>query len=230
MQRSEPISAIKRSSAREDVLQALRAALISGALKPNEIISAPTLAEAFGVSATPVREAMIELARENMVEVVRNKGFRVLQLSGAELDELVEVRLLLEVPTMGQIAASFQEWMRTELERLLVLAAQVRKAALAGDLVAYIKIDNEFHLGFLALSGNASLVRTVGELRGRSRLYGLEKAAESGHVIATATEHRELVGLALDRDVAGIQQLTARHINRVRTTWATGDEEPGSTR
>lgn len=223
---AEPLRAIRRSSAREEVLEALRAALISGAMKPGEVTSAPALAEKFGVSATPVREAMLELVRENMVEVARNKGFRVRHLSDAELDELVEMRLLLEVPTMGRVAAAFDESMRPQLEALRALAGRIEQAAEAGELVEYVQLDNEFHTGFLTLHGNASLVRTVRELRGRSRLYGLEKLAESGRLAETIAEHAELVDHALRRDVAGIEELTARHIGRVRTVWATGETPP----
>ena len=220
---AEPLHAIRRSSAREEVLEALRAALISGALKPGEIMSAPVLAQKFGVSATPVREAMLELVRENMVEVARNKGFRVRHLSDEELDELVAMRLLLEVPTMGRVAAGFQESMRPQLELLRTLAGRIEQAAEIGDLVEYVQLDNDFHTRFLALHGNMSLVRTVRELRGRSRLYGLERLAESGRLAQTIAEHAELVDRALEQDVAGIEELTARHIGRVRTVWATGE-------
>lgn len=224
MAQVEHLGAIRRSSAREEVLEALRAALISGSMKPGEVTSAPALAEMFGVSATPVREAMLELVREDMIEVVRNKGFRVRQLSDAELDELVEMRLLLEVPTMGRVAAARDESMSPELRRLRDLATQIEHAAVAGDLVEYVRLDNDFHTGFLALHGNSSLVRSVRELRGRSRLYGLEELAQSGHLVATIQEHQDLVDRALERDVAGIEELTTRHIGRVRTVWATGVE------
>jgi DNA-binding GntR family transcriptional regulator len=65
------------NSLREQVSHALRAALIAGELRPGVVYSAPVLAAGFGVSATPVREAMLDLAKEGLVEVVRNKGFRV---------------------------------------------------------------------------------------------------------------------------------------------------------
>src|SRR3954470_11176919 len=75
-------------SLREQVSHALRAALIAGELRPGVVYSAPVLAAGFGVSATPVREAMLDLAKEGLVEVVRNKGFRVTELSDRDLDEL----------------------------------------------------------------------------------------------------------------------------------------------
>ncbi len=61
-------------SYRERVADALRAALIAGELRPGEVYSAPGLATRFGVSATPVREALLDLAKEGLVDVVPNKG------------------------------------------------------------------------------------------------------------------------------------------------------------
>ncbi len=221
-----PVNAIRRSSAREDVVEALRAALISGEMKPGEVYSAPALAESFGVSATPVREAMLELVREDMIEVVRNKGFRVRRLTDAELDELVEMRLMLEVPTMGRVAAEYDKAMDPQLKALRQLAGRIEQAAVDGDLVEYVRLDTEFHVGFLALHGNASLARTVRELRGRSRLYGLGHLAETGQLVETVREHTELIDFALQRDVEAIERVTTRHIGRVRTVWASGTEAP----
>src|ERR671911_3059487 len=86
----------RRTSLREQVADALRAAVVSGEMKPGHVYSAPALAAQFGVSATPVREAMLDLAKEGLVEAVRNKGFRVTALSGRDLDELTEIRRLIE--------------------------------------------------------------------------------------------------------------------------------------
>lgn len=217
-----PLGAIRRSSLREDVAEALRAALISGELQPGEVYSAPALAESFGVSATPVREAMLEMVREGMVETVRNKDFRVRRPNDAELDELVEVRLLLEVPVMGRVAASYDDAMAPVLAELREIAARIEQAAKDGRLVDYIQLDTEFHARFLGLHGNDTLVRTVRDLRARSRLYGLKHLAESGQLADTVREHSEMVDLAERGDAAAIEQVTTRHIGRVRGEWASG--------
>src|SRR5688572_32330171 len=74
-----------RRNLRQEIANALRAALVSGEMRPGVLYSAPTLAEKFGVSATPVREAMLDLASEGLVEAVRNKGFRVTELTEQDL-------------------------------------------------------------------------------------------------------------------------------------------------
>src|SRR4051794_17309245 len=89
---------------RDKVTHALRAAMISGEMRPGRVYSAPALAADLGVSATPVREAMLDLAGEGLVEAVRNRGFRVTELTDRDLDEYTEVRALIEVPTVGRVA------------------------------------------------------------------------------------------------------------------------------
>ncbi|MZE53903.1 GntR family transcriptional regulator, partial [Streptomyces sp. SID5770] len=96
--------AVRRHSVRGQVLEALRTALVGGELVPGEVYSAPALAERFGVSATPVREAMQRLAVEGAVEVVPNRGFRVTERTPRELAELAEIRALIEVPVMLRLA------------------------------------------------------------------------------------------------------------------------------
>ena len=81
------------------ITEALRAAIVTGELEPGQVYSAPRLGAQFGVSATPVREAMLDLLKEGLVRTVRNKGFEVLAPSPVALHDILEVRQLLEVPT-----------------------------------------------------------------------------------------------------------------------------------
>jgi len=160
----------KRSSLRDEVHEALRAALITGRMRPGVLYSAPALAEMLGVSATPVREAMIDLAKEDLVVAVRNKGFRVTEVSDRVLDELVEARMLLEVPTMGAVAEQYEPSMEPEMSRLRGLARDLEVAADSNDIGTFLQLDTEFHTSFLALHGNSEIVKIVRQLRGRNRL------------------------------------------------------------
>ncbi|MGK5496687.1 GntR family transcriptional regulator [Streptomyces sp. URMC 125] len=202
---------------REQVAEALRAALTTGELRPGRIYSAPALAAAYGVSATPVREAMLDLAREGLVETVRNKGFRVTEATGRDLDDFTEVRALIEVPTVGRVARAAAP---QELEALRPLAGETMAAARAGDLAAFLDADHRFHLGLLALSGNRRLVETAAELRRRSRLHGLGGVGGVRALVESAREHGELLDLVLAGDAPAAEALTRRHLDRVRTLWA----------
>jgi DNA-binding GntR family transcriptional regulator len=208
------------SSLRDQVTGALRAALIAGRMRPGILYSAPVLAEMLGVSPTPVREAMQELAKEGLVEVARNRGFQVTAVSDRELDELAAVRRLIEVPTMGAVAEACDESMSGEFSRLRQVARDLEAAAAAEDLLSYMQLDTEFHTSFLALHGNTELVSLVRGLRGRSRLYGLEALARAGTLVTSTREHRRMIDLATARDRAGLEALTHAHIGQTRTLWA----------
>lgn len=214
----------ERTNIRSQVVEALRAALIAGHLKPGLVYSAPVLAEQFGVSATPVREAMLELVREGMVEVVPNTGFRITEVSATKLDELVELRLLIEVPTMSSIAERCQGALTESVKALRPLAETLQKSAEEGDLIAYLRLDTEFHARFLALAGNETLVDQVRHLRSMSRLYGLEKLADEGRLSSSSVEHEQMIELALKRDRQGMEELVYHHIRQTRSADQSGTE------
>ena len=211
-----------RTSLRERVAESLRAALVSGRMVPGPTYSIPALAEQFGVSATPVREAMLDLVNEGIVTPVPNKGFRVVELTDAELDQITELRRLLEVPTVSTLSGSLDG---AAIKLLRRLAGDVRDAAGRGDVVGYVEADRELHLTLLAQAGNLRLVEMVGRLRDQSRLYGLEQLALEGVLIDSADEHLRLIDALESGDRHATEQVMAHHLDHVRGIWATRREE-----
>ncbi|MGA1088751.1 MAG: GntR family transcriptional regulator [Candidatus Nanopelagicales bacterium] len=211
-----------RTSLRERVAESLRAALVSGRMAPGTTYSIPALAEQFGVSATPVREAMLDLVNEGIVAPVPNKGFRVVELTDAELDQITELRRLLEVPTVGALAGAID---RSSIKRLRSLASEVSDAARRGDVVAYVEADRELHLALLAGAGNPRLVEIVGRLRDQSRLYGLEQLAAEGVLVDSANEHMQLIDALESGDRLAAERVMAHHLDHVRGIWASRREE-----
>ena len=214
----------ERQSLRQQVGHALRAALVAGEMRPGVLYSAPNLAERFGVSATPVREAMLDLASEGLVEAVRNKGFRVTELSDEDLDEITQIRMLIEVPTVGEVARRCDESIAPQVEALRETAREIEALAVKRDLIRYVEVDRRFHLALLAIGGNRHLVEIIGNLRARSRLYGLQQLADRGQLGNSAREHEQLIDLVLKRDAEGASNLMRSHIGHVRGAWA-GQQE-----
>ena len=207
---------------RDQVAQALRAALVAGELRPGVVYSAPALAADFGVSATPVREAMLDLAREGLVEAVRNKGFRITELTERDLDDYTEIRALIEVPTVGRVTRAAAAG---QLERLRPQARAIVDAARRHDLIGYLEADRRFHLDLLALAGNARLVEAVGDLRNRSRLHGVTRLDLAGKLVPSAEEHLELLDLMISGDAGAAEQHMARHLGHGRPLRAAGREQ-----
>jgi DNA-binding GntR family transcriptional regulator len=206
-----------RSNLREQVADALRAAVVTGQMEPGRIYSAPALAMQFGVSATPVREAMLDLVKQGLVEVVRNKGFQVTGVSDDELDQIAEIRLLLEPPA-GAIAARLAT--ASDVAELRPLAQAIIDAAATPDLISYIDADREFHSKLLTLAGNRRLVDVVRDLRAQTRLYGLSELVSRGRLTASAEEHVAMCDLLAVGDADGLEALLRTHVGHVRREWA----------
>ncbi|GGQ03963.1 GntR family transcriptional regulator [Streptomyces griseomycini] len=206
-----PRPVVQRSSVRGQVLAALRTALVTGDLRPGEVYSAPVLAERFGVSATPVREAMQQLTLEGAVEVVPNRGFRVVERGARELAELAEVRALIEVPVMLRLARTVPAERWAELRPL---AEATVRAASSGCRATYAESDRAFHGAVLALAGNEQLVRIAEDLHRRAQwplvgsVPGVRGRAE---LVADAHEHTALLDALIAGDLEVVRSLVGEH-------------------
>lgn len=196
-------------SLRAKVTDALRLAVISGEMVPGRLYSAPMLATQLGVSSTPVREAMLDLVKEGLVEAIRNKGFLVTNLSQDDRAELTELRCLIEVPTIGKIARTAST---ASVEALRPLAEAIIEVADESNFTEFVQLDRQFHLDLLALAGNRFLVDCVGEMRSRSRLAFLREGQDMSLLTRAAREHIQLIDLLVARDAGRAEALIREHI------------------
>ncbi len=192
--------------------------IVAGEITAGQVYPAPVLAGVLGVSVTPVREALLELAAAGLVEPVPNKGYRVVELSQHDLDEIFQVRLMLEVPAAAEVAR-----LRTaepDMTRFRTLADELEQRARDGDVPGFLETDREFHLGLIGTLGNGRLTDMVSRLRYQARLYGLPRLAERGELKESAHEHRELLDAVSRGDAAAAAQITTRHLQHTRGIWA----------
>lgn len=218
------LRSLNRRNLREEAVEMMRAAILGGELEPGSIHSAVSLADLMGVSPTPVREAMLELARSGLVEVLPNRGFRVTVIDDGDLDEVAELRRLLEVPAMRLVIERADDQGLDALEEPL---RQIEAAADSNDVPAFLVADREFHLGLLALAGSERLVEIIAGLRDQTRLVGLHSLAAAGVLQATAAEHRPILEAIRRRDRKAAERQMLTHLEHTRGAWA-GREEPAA--
>jgi DNA-binding GntR family transcriptional regulator len=151
---------------REQVLQLVRAEIISGQSMPGSMYSVPTLAASLGVSTTPVREALLELARGGLIEPIRNRGFKVVEPTLKELHNVFDLREVLEL----HAAAIVVRKPRKDLRGLVGLADDVARAVKMEDIKLYLEADRSFHRLLTAAADNERLTETVMGLRDQMRL------------------------------------------------------------
>ncbi|WP_240434594.1 FCD domain-containing protein [Streptomyces sp. YIM 130001] len=203
---------VQRHSVRGQVLEALRAAIAAGEFVPGEVYSAPALGARFGVSATPVREAMQRLAHDGAVEVVPNRGFRIAERSARDIAELTEVRALLEVPVVLELARSepAERW-----AALRPLAEATETAAVCGDVGRYLEADRAFHRAVLSLAGNRQLVAVADDLHRRAQWPSqVSPVVRRADLVADAAEHTALVDALAAADLPTAESVVRRHFSR----------------
>src|SRR5690606_38270575 len=135
---------------RESVIAYLRSQIVSGAVAPETIYSVPSLANELGVSTTSVREALLELSRSDLVEPLRNRGFRVRTLTVQDLENHFEVRAMLE---SGALATRARNGL-TVTAPLVALADEVARAVKDQDVGQYTEADRCFHEALVSHAGN----------------------------------------------------------------------------
>jgi DNA-binding GntR family transcriptional regulator len=150
------------SSIREAAYKHLREAILSGSLPPGERIPEPALAETLGLSRTPIREALQTLAKEGLVEVIPHKGARVRQLSVKEIEEVYQVRAVLESEGARLAACHATPHEVSEIFEGLEHLAKLD----SGDLTAQRQADMRFHHAFVAAGHNSTLERLFSDLQG----------------------------------------------------------------
>lgn len=218
----QALQPLRRENLRDSVKRAIRSAIISGEMEPGKVYSAPTLGETFGVSPTPVREAMLDLVREGLVISLPNKGFRVTEVSESDLDDVAQLRMLIEPSTVRQVVGKIDS---DGVERLRELAQRIVEAAKAGDLIEYIACDLDFHISLLSYAGNRLLLEVVTDLRNKTRLLGLTPLLESGRLVESAEEHHVIMDLVEAGKAEEAEAYLRRHIGHVRGLWAAHPEE-----
>ncbi|WP_037668666.1 GntR family transcriptional regulator [Streptomyces griseus] len=180
MAKIEPLGAV-----RERVLATLRQDIIAGRLGPGDRLVERELAERFGVSRVPVREAIRALVAEGFVLFETPRRTVVRRITPTDVKELFELREALEVYAAGLAASRATPQALAELRELLESTA---RATAAGDAETITDVNTRFHDRILALAGNNLLISVMEPVDGRLRW--LTRQNEEWHQLLT--EHREL--------------------------------------
>ena len=218
---------LDRTSLRDQALTAIKQALITGRIVPGVVYSAASLAAELGVSNSPVREAMLALVDDGLMEAVPNRGYRPVSLTDADLAEIAQVRELLEVPAAGMAAEIGLGGRFAELSGLVGL---IEQSAAAGDLAGNLDADRRFHLLLVGACGNRRLTGMVARLRDQTRLYNLPALAASGALIASAAEHGPILDAIAAGDRAQAKALMRAHLAHITTDWSAASERNGAER
>lgn len=210
-----PVAAPAKSPpAAERVYLHVKAGVLDRSYEGGTLLTEGDLAEAVGVSRTPVREALLRLEAEGLLKLYPKKGALVLPVSAQEIADVVETRLLVEQHAVAKVVGAVPPGLLARLEESL---AEQRDLAAAGDLAAFAVADRCFHAEIVRAAGNRILAHLYDQLRDRQLRMGVATMhAEPSRVAKNIAEHTEILD-ALRAGAAGAAaEVVDRHVSWVK--------------
>ncbi|MDR5854823.1 GntR family transcriptional regulator [Caballeronia sp. LZ062] len=195
-----------RQSTSRFIADALRAAIVEGALTPGEPLRQDAIARQFSVSAIPVREAFRQLESEGWVTIEPNRGAAVSPQSADEAREIYEIRASLESLAIGIAIGQHTPETLAHCKRLLEAAENEPDPAL------YVMRNEQFHASLYAPANRPHLMELIGQMHRRGERYLRLKLGLPIHKDASDAEHRAIFDALAARDIEAAQRLVARHL------------------
>lgn len=197
----------------EEVAERLRNRIFSQELKPGERIDEQLLTREFGISRTPLREALKVLQAEGLVTLVPRRGCFVAQLSEHDLDDIYAIVALLESRCAAEVASTRTE---ADLKRLHLLHKKLEQIAASGALQRYADANTEVHEAMQDIAGNRWQKDILKDLRRILKLSRGLTIGLPGRLEDSLREHAELLDAIERRDSARAEALMHAHVLRQR--------------
>jgi DNA-binding GntR family transcriptional regulator len=194
---------------------AVKARILGGEYGAGFQATEPEVADSLSMSRTPVREALIQLQQEGLIEIVPRRGMRVVPLSPGDMREIYEVLTALE--TMAVELLARRPPAADDIALLEQALTQMDAALDAGDLRAWAVADEQFHRGFVERCGNgrlAAMAGTVWDQVHRARMASLRLRPSPRH---SNDEHRQLLDAIRRGDAATARDVHYQHRMRTAT-------------
>jgi DNA-binding GntR family transcriptional regulator len=205
------VIAARGESLTSQVHRMLRQAIIVGELSPGSLHSVAKLADRLEVSRSPVREALITLADQGMVAFERNRGVRILQTTAHDLEEIITLRLLLEVPATYRAAEIVSA---EDLDRLRTALGKLDDFTGAETMAAHQEMDSGFHRVILEAAGNDRLVDIVNNLWSQQKMRGVSAIGRDRALADVHREHQQILERMEARDPHGAAAAMREHLAR----------------
>lgn len=199
---------------RQSVYDALIDLIVGGELPPGQHLVETDIARQLGVSRQPIREALHRMEAEGWVDLRPSQGAFVHIPTDSEVDDLLNVRELLEAE-MARLAA--RKSGADAVTRLRALCAQGESAAKADELGRAVMANNEFHAAIAAVAGNSVLADLASTVSRRVQWYYRLVAPARGH--GSWAEHAELIDAIEAHDGDRAQLLARKHTERTRSAY-----------
>lgn len=200
---------ISRTSLTAEAVARLKRMIVEEGLAPATRLREKELSERFGISRTPLREALKILATDGLVELLPNRGAQVADVSGEAIRETFEVLAGLEGLAARLACARGTD---AQIGEVRALHERMIAAFETGDRTAYFALNQAIHRAIVAMAGNAVLADMHERLNQRARFARLSANFARDRWAAAVAEHEAILAALEARDGAKLEKLMSRHI------------------
>lgn len=181
---------VQHQTLREKILENIRDAILKGELKPGERVSEPDIAERYGISRTPIREAFRQLESEGYLTVIPRKGAVVAKHTEKDIEEFYSIKSVLE----GYAAYLAAEKMTPkDLDKLEAINNRLAKLSKSNDVKTFFRVHNEFHEYFIRAAGNQKLLEMIYQLLKKFEYLRVASLSIPGRMDISVQEHRKIL-------------------------------------
>jgi DNA-binding GntR family transcriptional regulator len=194
---------------RERIVEFVKDSVVSGKLKPGERVPESEIADRFGISRTPIREAFRQLESEGFLTMIPRKGAVVSPITGKDVREFYAIKSLLEGYAAGIACARLTE---KDIKKLKDLNAEMEKSADKNNVKAFFNLDNRFHEVFLKACGNEKLITVTHQTVQQFERFRVTALSLPGRMQNSVRQHAEIIRALEARDeerVAGLVRKNA---------------------
>ena len=194
---------------RDGVYEHIRADILSCVLLPGARIFENDLAKRYDVSKSPVRDALLRLQEQGLIEVLPRKGYLIRPISKSDAYDLYEMRLLLEKSSLRRACNEASDEDLASLDQF--------RAVDNGDLVHWVMYNRNFHRRITELSGNSRMARITAEVIDqfdRLTFVGVSSAPSETTSEKSVAEHVEIIDALQARDRSKVTKLITKHITK----------------
>ncbi|WP_377273294.1 GntR family transcriptional regulator [Peterkaempfera sp. SMS 1(5)a] len=194
------------------VVDAIRDAITTGDFAPNQRLVEAELSEQFGASRAAVRNALMQLTTEGLVERIQNRGARVRAISLDEAVEITEVRMALESLCAAKAAEHATD---DDHARLRALGDRMQEAVAAGDVLGYSELNRRLHALVLAISGQRTACAVLERLHGQNVRHQFRLAMHPGRPNVSLPQHLAVIDAVCAGDPDAAEAAMRTHLRSV---------------
>ena len=191
--------------------EAIRKSILSGQWKIGELYNEKAIAADLGISRTPVREALLELASQDLIIFLPRRGLMVNRFTHHDVDEIFELRKAIELAAVEKITVADPPFDLFEIEEALL---SQRKAVKQKDYFAFMEADRLFHTSFSELTKNRRLIAILDNIRDMIHVMGAKALALEGRAVEVIKEHQTIFEAVKKGNIEEARRAMAYHLDQ----------------